>query len=400
MSELEVAAGMPLGLAEDARLPEVTLGPMAALEDVVAEAVRRPPCFVAFSGGRDSSLILAATVRAAAREGCPKPTAITLRFPQHARANEDGWQDLVLEHLGVESHLVLPVGEELDLVGPTTTAELVRRGVLYPANVHSLAPLVAAASGGTLLVGLGGDELLGGHRWTRLNDALARRRPPRFRDATRLAVAASPAILRRRMLARRLETAPSWLRPTAARRVRHALRAEANEPVRFDRAVRWAARARTPLVIRQSLQTLARRGNVRIETPLLDPRFVAALARAGGARGWGDRVALMRAVGSGVLPDAVLDRRDKAQFDAVFFGAASRRFAETWSGQDGVDLDLVDPERLRREWLEPEPDFRSALLLQIAWLVGRDAPPLDDRHAAASHASPVSPGGRETPPPR
>jgi asparagine synthase (glutamine-hydrolysing) len=75
----------------------------------------------------------------------------------------------------------------------------------------------------------------------------------------------------------------------------------------------------------------------------------------------------MRAIVGDALPDATLGRRDKAQFDATYFGAATRRFAKTWTG-GGIDNSLVDPDALRREWLEPKPDFRSALLLQIAWL--------------------------------
>lgn len=116
--------------------------------------------------------------------------------------------------------------------------------------------------------------------------------------------------------------------------------------------------------------TLARLGQaagVQIEAPLLDPRFVAALARAGGARGWGNRVATVRAIAGVSLPEALFARLDKAGFNAAFFGLASRGFAETWSGR-GVDATLVDPDALRRAWLEPEPDFRSALLLQLAWL--------------------------------
>ena len=75
----------------------------------------------------------------------------------------------------------------------------------------------------------------------------------------------------------------------------------------------------------------------------------------------------MQAIAGGVLPDEILDRQTKASFDGAYFGSASRGFAERWSG-GGVDLELVDPDVLRQEWLEPTPDFRSALPLQLAWL--------------------------------
>jgi hypothetical protein len=56
---------------------------------------------------------------------------------------------------------------------------------------------------------------------------------------------------------------------------------------------------------------------VRIEAPLLHPRFVAAVSRAGGSRGWGGRSEAMHAIAGEALPDAILDRRDKARFDAA-----------------------------------------------------------------------------------
>jgi asparagine synthase (glutamine-hydrolysing) len=101
--------------------------------------------------------------------------------------------------------------------------------------------------------------------------------------------------------------------------------------------------------------------------PLIDPRFVAALARAGGRTGFGDRTASMRALFADALPPVFLERKSKARFDGVFWRQPSRRFAESWHGE-GVDAELVDSAALRQEWLEPDPDLRSAMLLQSAWL--------------------------------
>ena len=42
-------------------------------------------------------------------------------------------------------------------------------------------------------------------------------------------------------------------------------------------------------------------------------------------------------------------------------------FAREWDGT-GSNPDLVDPDRLRDEWLSPEPSAQTALLLQAAWL--------------------------------
>jgi asparagine synthase (glutamine-hydrolysing) len=366
MSAFECAVGVPVGLEPDFALPEVDSEPLTVLEDVVADALRRPPCCVAFSGGRDSSLVLAAAMRSAERHGYEQPVAVTARFSGTPTTEEAEWQRLVLDHLRVERRMVVSVADELDLVGTVAVAELRRRGTLFPANSHGLVPLLEHAAGGTLLVGLGGDELFGGHVWTRLNDALARRRRPTVRDAGRLAVAALPGPLKARVIASRRDLEPPrWLRPAAAARLRSIERAVANEPVRFDRAVQHAVRARTLAVAAASLNRLSQ--DVRVEAPLLDRTFVGAVTHAGGPRGFGDRSEAMRRIAGGKLPPELLERGTKATFDAAYFGRASRRFAERWSG-GGVDPELVNPEELRREWLEPVPDFRSALPLQLAWL--------------------------------
>jgi asparagine synthase (glutamine-hydrolysing) len=366
MSAFECAVGVPFGLEPAIALPEVDAEPLAVLEDVIADAVGGSPCCVAFSGGRDSSLVLAAAVRSAERHGYEQPVAVTARFSDTPATEEAEWQRLVLDHLGIERRVVISIFDELDLVGTLATTELRRRGALFPANCHALAPLLEHAAGGTLLIGLGGDELLDGHAWTRLNDALAGRRRPTLRDVARLSAAALPGRLRGRVMASRRDLEPPrWLRPSAAARLRSIERAAANEPLSFDSAVRHAVRARTLVVAAASLKTLSQ--DVRVEAPLIDRRFVAAVARAGGSRGFGDRAKAMRSIAGGVLPGELLDRRTKATFDAAYFGRESRSFAERWSG-GGVDAALVDPDELRREWLEPVPDFRSALLLQLAWL--------------------------------
>jgi asparagine synthase (glutamine-hydrolysing) len=298
--------------------------------------------------------------------GAPPPIALTLRFPSDASATEDEWQELVVEHLGVEQR-VLEVRNELELVGPVARAELFRRGVLFPPNAHLIAPLLPHAARGSLLVGLGGDEFLGDHRWEQLNDLLARRRRPRWRDARRAAVAALPGALRGPVLGYRDRVERPWLLPSASRRIQALEARSADEPVRFDRAVARLIRRSYFQLCLASLRRVGDLAGVSVEAPLADPRFVAALALAGGARGWGSRSATMRTVADGALPERLVARRGKAVFDTAFFGEASRRFAEEWSG-GGVDTSLVDPEELRRAWLGLVQPFRTATLLQLAWL--------------------------------
>src|SRR5207302_9328261 len=57
----EIVGGLPMGIDPDAPgLPDGGgRSPVTAFEDVVRNALRRPPCVVTFSGGRDSSAVLA-----------------------------------------------------------------------------------------------------------------------------------------------------------------------------------------------------------------------------------------------------------------------------------------------------------------------------------------------------
>jgi hypothetical protein len=371
LSPLETAAGFPLGGGPPLALPR-RLGreaPLAALEAVLEEPLRNTPCLVAFSGGRDSSLLLAAAVRAARRVGHAAPVAVTLRYPGVPEADESAWQERIVRHLGVADWLRSEVRDEVDLLGPTATRVLLRNGPLFPANAHALLPLLRAAPGGSLLLGVGGDELLTRSRWSPLLDLLARRRGPSRRDALRLAAACVPRPLRTQLPGRAEGVARElgWLRPAARLELAQLERRNSEEPVRFDRAVAETAARRGVALIADTLRRLGQAERTSVVAPLLEPRFVAALGRAGGVTGFGGRTAAMRAIAGGALPDDLLARSDKAGFNRGFFGPASRAFAERWSGT-GLDTALIDVESLRAAWLEPEPDFRSALLLQSAWL--------------------------------
>jgi asparagine synthase (glutamine-hydrolysing) len=119
------------------------------------------------------------------------------------------------------------------------------------------------------------------------------------------------------------------------------------------------------------MERLANATGHTVLAPLLEPGFVGALARAGGRCGWGTRTATMNALAGDLLPAEVIRRSGKARFNRAFFGAESRAFAAAWTGR-GLDEALVDPEALRREWLSEVPDFRTALLLQSAWLADRE----------------------------
>ena len=171
LDPLEVSSGVVLGSRHepdpglDAQRPSA--GPRETLEGLLLEALRRPPCVVAFSGGRDSSAMLAEVTRVARAHGLEDPVAHTLRFGDHPRTSEDEWQELVIGHLGLESWSRRTVTDELDALGPIALDVIRRYGIHWPPNVHTFKLLLEPATGGSLVTGNGGDELFSpwnGHR--------------------------------------------------------------------------------------------------------------------------------------------------------------------------------------------------------------------------------------------
>ena len=72
LDEVDLAGGMVLGSIEGAYgwpADVDPVRPIEAVEAVVLAGLERPPCLVSFSGGRDSSALLAVAVRLADREG-------------------------------------------------------------------------------------------------------------------------------------------------------------------------------------------------------------------------------------------------------------------------------------------------------------------------------------------
>jgi hypothetical protein len=371
---LEIASGRVYGEYHESgglgQGDDRVLTPLAALEAVILPALQRPPCLVSFSGGRDSSSVLAAATRAARREGLASPVPITLRVPNSRLAEESEWQERIVRHLGLRDWEVRQVGDEMDRLGPFSTAVLRRHGVLYPPNAFLQLPLLEAARGGQLLTGFGGDEVFSTWRWRYHADLLAGRRRPTPRDILRLAYAASPGVVRRRREHRRWRWGEdlSWLRPEPTQIAAELVfAAHLEQPRSWPRWVDWLMRRRTLSAARWSLSQLAADVGAVLLHPLLDPAFLAAVAKTGGRLGFGDRTAAMRAIFAEALPDASLSLPTKANYDEAFWGCRSREFAARWGG-GGVDGELVDPAALRREWLTPKPHGGSAMLLHAAWL--------------------------------
>ncbi|MGH3611028.1 MAG: asparagine synthase-related protein [Pseudonocardia sp.] len=383
MTPLELASGTVRGIdATVAPLPTAPAGltTRAALEDVMLRVLQRPPCIVSFSGGRDSSAVLALATHVARREGLPLPVPVSVRFRSCASADEDSWQELVIGHLGIADWIHLVFDDELDNIGPYSRAVMERHGLLWPSNAHFHLPIVEQAPGGTLLTGFGGDEMLETPMlWRRVNQVLARQIPLACRDLPRLAVAYGPAPMRRAALRRRLgDVAPlPWLRPGARRQLATAIiRDIAAEPVRWDASTDigwWRRRYRR--VVETSLQCVADVHGVAVSHPLADEMVLAAMAREGGRTGFTDRSAAMEHVVGDLLPERLTARPSKAVLTGVFWNRYSTEFAGRWDGA-GVDPDIVDVDFLRQMWTAADrpPDGRTSSLLRSAWLASRSGP--------------------------
>ena len=371
LQPLEVACGLVLGVDPEVELEGVAAAPIETLERAVLPALRRPPCLVSFSGGRDSSAVLALATQVARREGLPLPIPATHRFPTAPDSDETEWQERVVEALGLDDWAKLEHEDDLDCIGPIAKDVLTRHGLLWPFNAHFHAPLFRLARGGSLLTGIGGDEVFSPSSWARASHVLNARVRPEPRDALRVGFLLSPAALRRRVLRGRLPVSYPWLRPAAARAFAEAWADQsASEPYGWGGHARWVRRLRYLRIGLASLDALAADDDVQLVHPLLDRALTQSLIALPRRRRFHDRTTGMKIVFGTLLPTEVFARSTKASFDAAFWNHHSRAFAESWDGS-GIDGELVDAEALQREWTSDAPDPRSFTLVQSAWLAGR-----------------------------
>lgn len=372
LTPLEIASGLVFGVEPEDEPTPAFETPLDALEAVVRRALRRPPCLVSFSGGRDSSCVLALAVRLARRDGLPLPVPATLRFSGFEEADEREWQERVLGWLDVTDWVRIEGGDDLDVVGPVAVRALRGHGLLWPFNAYVHLPLLEAANGGSLLSGFGGDELFEPATSDRASALLARRARPEPRDILRIGLAAAPWRVRRRVLERRFPLQLEWLRHRAQRALAREWAAEAaREPRRLDRRAAWWPRQRRLRLAVRSLATLAAGEDVHIAHPLTAPGLASSILRRPELAD-ADRADRLKAVFGDLLPDELYERTSKAAFNRAFFGPHSRALASEWGGE-GVDTALVDPDVLRTIWKEEAPDGRSFMLLQSIWLT-RAAP--------------------------
>ena len=373
MTAEEIASGwVPGGVVGEVPVFSRSAGtPVEALEDAIRPALRAPgPCVIEFSGGRDSSIVLAVAHRLAVREGLDLPVAFTRRYPGLPEADEDEWQELVVRHLGVTEWVICPATDEVDLLGPVARASLRRWGVLWPPLVHTRRTELELARGGTLMSGEGGDEIFGAHRLTVLRQLAGRKIPWTQLHVRQAALGLAPRGVREDKLSARMERRVGfpWLQAETRARMVRALTADtATEPLNWRTAVRQHPYTRPVSVALETMALLSAEADVVRSQPLLSAAFLDAVCAAGGLMGFVGRTTAMRQLFGDLLPDALLARTDKCWFNRAVFGTHSRAFVARWSG-GGVDPSMVDADALREVWTADEPNAMTFALLQSCWL--------------------------------
>jgi asparagine synthase (glutamine-hydrolysing) len=380
MTPFEIATGWVAGMdPPEADQEPPHRHPLDVLKDVIRPPLETGRCVVTFSGGRDSSAILAVAVEVAREEGLPLPIPVTQVFASAPETDETEWQELALRHLRITEweRLVYDEGEA-DLIGPAATESLRQIGLVWPPALHTKERVWKAGSGGFLLTGEGGDEIFGIRRVTPITRLLRRQVGSRRRTLRKAARAVTPRPVRRRSTTSEIrQTTPiPWLTPNAEAAFRDLLVSDALvEPLPWRSSIISLLQRRGVTKAHDNLAAAGAAFNTTVVDPLLDPGFVYALAEFGGRLGFSGRSDATRALFGHLLPEALITREEKVYFNTVLFSESSKRFAASWDGE-GVDTSLVVPDQLKVVWESHMPHAASASSLQAAWLnASQDAPP-------------------------
>jgi hypothetical protein len=368
----EIASGLVFGFLPGERLDlRSTETPRQAMEGVILAALQHPPCLVTFSGGFDSSAVLSVATHVARRESLEPPIPLTWRFPFSPESGETEYQEATIRALRLDDWVLHEPGDTFDLLGEMSLSAHRRYGLLFPSNLFAHVPAIEQAAGGALLTGIGGDQVLAGHRYRSAAYMLTGTRPPSLGALRTLLVAKAPRAVRLRRIGRSLATR-DWLTPEAwAITRRQASMIEPHELWYRDN-LRQIARHRYLEVLATNLSRIAADHDVVVRHPLMDARFLSALASDRGDVGYGGRIRALTEITGDVLNEAVLTRTTKAVFTDVFWRPQTRQRALRLP-VELLDSAVVNRDRLRTEWDRPQPHASTALLAIYLTLAAESA---------------------------
>jgi asparagine synthase (glutamine-hydrolysing) len=358
------------------------------------------------SGGMDSTSLCFA----AARRDIPLTTVhVGSTDPS---CQDSRWAARCRDDLPALTHLTVDPGRLPGLYAPPRQPAGPRPegplSMIHEAMIEFLAELAADAGSGRHLRGDGSDELF--HRPLAATAALIRRHPVRhLRGLLRMKAHGRwswratvrnvrpperyPRWLRR--VARELDTRydltprpqwdlalklPRWVTPDAVATVRELYREVADRgdrPLVDDPAQNEVLRLvqLTGEAVRQSSH-VGRRHQVTFEAPYVDDRVLhAALAvrMADRARAGVNKPVLAAAM-RGVVPQDVLDRRDKSDGNRDMFASLRRNrhhLAQLCDEPELARLGLVDADVLRESTLGPHIDLMNVMPMGATWATER-----------------------------
>lgn len=373
LDPLELYSGIIAGrrrsaLPAEVDEPDANESPRDVLERLLLEPLTNAPCHVAFSGGRDSSAMLATATHVARRHALPDPIPLTVRMEEHPRTWETEWQELTIKHLGISEWKIVPVVHELDALGEEAQGALRRHGLFWPSQAHSMLIFARNAGPGSLLTGGGGDEVFAGWSQRKVAFRSLLKLRPRRRALKWIAMSSLPQRAQTELLLARQRIETPWVRPEVERRLQKEYRERSRRRTKnWGEVLESFIDSRYMEFLRPVLDTFAMDYGVRLLEPFYDPRFIRAISRAAPPEGYANRTAGLRANFSDVLPREVIDRTTKAVFTEAAWGPEARAFAAAWDGR-GLDERYVAVKALREEWAKPRPNPRSIPSLHQAWL--------------------------------
>lgn len=333
------------------------------------------PVGACLSGGLDSSSIVCA-MRQQERNGAIH--TFTARFPE-PEFDESAWARIAIEHAAVEGHFSSPTetGYLVDLnqliwhqEEPFSTASIYAQWlVMKQAREHRIP---------VLLDGQGADEILGGYKKFYAFHVLSLARRGRLvaagREALALGQHGDRGYLRWREATRYM---PNFLQPKGgtAREWLGSDVARAGQQSSVDLGVGGGVRSRqvadltaysVPSLLRyEDRNSMA--WSIESRVPFLDYRiveFVLALPTTHKLRE-GRTKALLRSALRGMVPDAILDRRDKMGFvtpQSKWMDGAMGRHMEGLLEEAGSPVrEWLDTARLLRDWRQASARQRQTM---------------------------------------